>query len=142
VARFVSPEAAGSARKPASPWIMVASLQNRFGISHVVGFVSLTSVGSARKPASPWIIGRFAPNRFGISHVVGFVSLDAVGSHPDQAQKRRMSGTPGLGAQAASPWIIGRFQEIQAEAKMLELKTPGPARRNPANPARSGRKQR
>jgi hypothetical protein len=34
------------------------------------------------------------------------------------------------------------LQETQAETKMLELKTPGPARRNPANPARSGRKQR
>jgi len=27
-------------------------------------------------------------------------------------------------------------------AKVLELTVPGPARRNPANPARSGRKQR
>jgi hypothetical protein len=31
----------------------VASLQNRFGISLVVGFVSLDAAGSARKPASP-----------------------------------------------------------------------------------------
>ena len=80
---------------------------------------------------------RFAPNRFGILLVVGFVSLDAVGSHPAKRKSGACRGTPGLGAQAG---LV--FEETLADAKMLESEMPGPARRNPANPARSGRKQR
>jgi len=81
----------------------------------VVGFVSLDA-GSARKPASPSIIGRFAPKPL-MHFLYGDLSSGLALNH-------RL------------------LQETQAEAKMLELKTPGPARRNPANPARSGRKQR
>src|SRR6478672_837609 len=73
---------------------------------------------------------RSAPNRFGISHVVGFVSLDAAGFAPRQAQKLRMSGPPGLGAQAGLVLNHQLLQETRADTKMLELKTPGPARRN------------
>jgi len=85
---------------------------------------------------------RSAPNRFGISHVVGFVSLDAAGSHPAKRKSGACRAPWGLARTTAFALNHQLLQQTRVDTKMLESEMPGPARRNPANPARSGRKQR